>query len=661
MNHLKNAALTYAAKGWPIFPCRRDKAPITINGCLDATTNPEIIETWWTKHPDANIGLNAGDAGFAVIDIDPGFEKGSIDYLELPDTHLIAATPRGGLHQFYRLNEGEVVSPSSSKIAPHADVRSFNSYVLLAPSETYNGKYSWVIEDKAGLRSDEFLRVANSHREKNPERDNWVIEPDLPENITAAIKWLSQDAKISVEGEGGDATAYATAAHLRSYGLSEALAYDLMVEHWNPRNIPPWNADELDHLQDKVAHGYAYATSPPGNITPAYTSAKRQALFTNQLTHKKLEHDDSSEVWELGRFRIRNRAAINHIPDPRWIVEGLIPADSYCILYAPETQFKTFIALDLALSIALGFPQGLTQFGEADIVQPGPVLYMSGEGLGSFKKRIKGWESIHNNGNEVKDFDLFDPPPKLMDNLDNICEFIKTARQNYQLIVIDTLTRVMQGINESAQENASAFTGMVDALRQVGPDTSVLALHHTNKDGGLRGSSVFSGDADVVLCMGERNILKENTYSTTLDIVKMKDASDQQKPFDYVLEQVTVGDGHTLIAKKREVSATPQTVSRDTVRKSSNSKQKPRHANLFTDSKRRTDYAERRVMIETQAIKTLCSIAGKSWSVGALATAISHSLNRVSTSNARDHLNHMKTDHESALHEHYDPVANRFK
>jgi Bifunctional DNA primase/polymerase, N-terminal len=30
------------------------------NGHKDATTNPQQIEVWWTKHPSANIGLATG-------------------------------------------------------------------------------------------------------------------------------------------------------------------------------------------------------------------------------------------------------------------------------------------------------------------------------------------------------------------------------------------------------------------------------------------------------------------------------------------------------------------------------------------------------------------------------------------------------------------------
>ena len=634
------------------------------NGVLDATTDPDLIKSWWEACPSANIGFAAGEAGLVIIDLDPGVNIRDLDPLGLPETELITQTPRGGEHRFYRLQPDEVISPSASKIAPHIDVRSFNSYVLLPPSSTENGSYEWKnsanwSEVDIPFRSDEFARVANSHREKDPERDNWVIEADTRKNIQAATTWLKGDAKVAFEGEGGDGTAYATAAHLRSYGISEELAFDLMVKYWNPRCHPPWDSDELGHLYAKVSNGYAYATSPPGNITPAFKEYHRKALF-NATLRKPSVQDDGAQIWELGRYVIRNRSAIDHIPDPAWLLEGMIPQDAYCIMYAPETSFKTFLALDMALSVAVGFPLGPSQFSDSEICSPGPVLYITGEGLGNLRKRIEGWEKVHNEGRPVQGFNLFSPTPKLADNIDSLCEFVRTVSYEYRLIVIDTISRTMQGLNENAQENASAFTALADALRSVGSGTSVLALHHVGKDGSIRGSSVFAADADVVLRVDERETVeRDKLFTTSITTMKMKDAPDQQEPLKYLLREVELGpERTTLVAEKNgnPVSTdTPATVERESSRRPA------KHRELLDHGKRRTDHRTRRVMIETEALRILDSVSGKSWAVYALATAVAHGLERVSPSNARDHINEMKIDNENALHSRYDPVANRFK
>ena len=71
-NEFLNAALGYAAQGLYVFPIKpRGKTPLTNHGFKDASTDPEQIRAWWTRWPDANIGITTGKAsGFWVLDLD---------------------------------------------------------------------------------------------------------------------------------------------------------------------------------------------------------------------------------------------------------------------------------------------------------------------------------------------------------------------------------------------------------------------------------------------------------------------------------------------------------------------------------------------------------------------------------------------------------------
>ncbi len=195
MTQMLDAALAYAKEGWPIFPARADKTPLTPAGVLDATTDERRITEWWTKHPDANIALDVGGAGMMVLDLDPGHDMKELEDAigPLPETALRARTPRGGEHLYFALDEGEAVSPSASNLAPHVDVRSFHSYVLLAPSRTGDGSYTWQSHGKPAHRTDRMVEVANSARRKHADRDRWLIAPDLPENVERATQWLKSD------------------------------------------------------------------------------------------------------------------------------------------------------------------------------------------------------------------------------------------------------------------------------------------------------------------------------------------------------------------------------------------------------------------------------------------------------------------------------------
>jgi hypothetical protein len=134
---LLGAALSYARAGWAVFPCWPDKRPMTAHGFHDATTDEQRIVAFWTKRPEAWVGMPVPN-GYVVVDVDDfgAFEEMESRGMDLPTT-LTAATPRGQ-HYWYRTQRN--VAPATGFI-PHVDLRGPGSYVIVPPSPGYR----WLI------------------------------------------------------------------------------------------------------------------------------------------------------------------------------------------------------------------------------------------------------------------------------------------------------------------------------------------------------------------------------------------------------------------------------------------------------------------------------------------------------------------------------------
>jgi len=139
------AALSYAARGWPVFPLKPGgKEPVIPKreggqGYLDATTDPSRITAWWNRWPDANIGIRTGEqSGILTLDVDhpASLEALEADQGKLPETRT-HATGSGGMHYLFSYPQtGERFGNSSGTLPHGLDVRGEGGYIVAPPSRT---------------------------------------------------------------------------------------------------------------------------------------------------------------------------------------------------------------------------------------------------------------------------------------------------------------------------------------------------------------------------------------------------------------------------------------------------------------------------------------------------------------------------------------------
>lgn len=562
---LLKAALAYAARGWPVFPCAKLGKPPAIprdkggRAFEDATTDPDRIRAMWEAYPDANIGFCPGSAGLLVVDEDPTADHGELHRATggLPDTKLLVRTPRDGTHRYFALAEGETVPPSASRIAPGVDIRSSGSYVLLPPSyvvdrkKGIDGGYAWVNwpEPKPAYRSEGLLAACGAKRKKSDNAQRWLIDPDLPENIAAAIEYIhSERCQPAIEGQGGDKRTYDTAAMMRSFGLSEDTALRILDEVYSTKCFPPWDYDEL---AVKVQNAYAYATSAPGNMTAAYRKAMVAEYFKPQQRDTGDEPGGGLEL-TAGRYRFVNRDGIDDIEEPTWLIPNLLPEGAHALLVAQRSSFKTFLALDIGLTIASGAKSKAMPW--QGVSNTGPVLIAMGEGRSGVKQRIRAWEEVHNEGKKVGDIVVVDPVPLVAAGEEDWQGFIDAAKQwygQYRLVVLDTAGRAMAGLNENAQEHASKLTLLVSRLQQeLGAAVLILAHEGHEAKGRKSGSGVFENDADTVVVASREG----KGMTVKLAMTKQKEWAEWEQPQELRMQL----QGKTLVpvrdkeAKKEE-------------------------------------------------------------------------------------------------------------
>lgn len=141
---LIKAAKAFAAAGVPVFPCAPlGKRPLVRDGqgFRDATTDLTQIAAWWSRAPEANIGIPTGAAsGVVVVDVDMhgpvnGYRQFSrADRADLVDGwELLVRSPSGGTHAYYPATPG-VEQRSWQAGRAGIDFRGDGGYIIAPPS-----------------------------------------------------------------------------------------------------------------------------------------------------------------------------------------------------------------------------------------------------------------------------------------------------------------------------------------------------------------------------------------------------------------------------------------------------------------------------------------------------------------------------------------------
>lgn len=197
-------------------------------------------------------------------------------------------------------------------------------------------------------------------------------------------------------------------------------------------------------------------------------------------------------------------------------IRGIMPSCGIGTIIGPSYSCKTFVAIDMGLSVATGRP-----WCEHDVEQ-GLVVIIAGEGHSGISRRMKGWSIqtgidhssapifVSECAADLTSQKGFEAVNRAIDHA--------SGEDSPALIIIDTLNRNIGDCDENSASEMRRYIEAVDLLAKR-YDCFVLTVHHTGKDksAGARGSSALYAAMDV-----QYDISKTGS-NVMMECKKMKD------------------------------------------------------------------------------------------------------------------------------------------
>jgi archaellum biogenesis ATPase FlaH len=440
MNDRLNAALAYQKQGFSVVPIApRDKKPlIPWEECQRRRGGLEEITAWWSKWPDANVGIVTGAiSSVVVIDLDSVEAKNKLK--ELLPGYDLASVPRSRTGKGWQLffKHPGVTIPNRAGIITGLDVRGDGGYVVAPPSIHPNGKtYKWEAPINRELRElpVELYRLISSPTTRN---ENGYRERFNTAQALAGVPEGQRDESI-----------FRLACKLRSADVPEHMASALILEAAGNCH-PPFS--EIIAIE-KVRRAYS-----------KYEPKRREAKATEP---KKERTPITVRVSDVRREEVS------------WLWHHRIPRGKLTIIEGDPGEGKSFLSQAIATAITRGF--GLP--GEKEEREPETVLIMSAEDgladtirprledMGADIRKVVALRGLTDGEGQERPLTLAD--------LDVIERAIIEHRP--ALVIVDPIIAYVAGKDTHKANEVRSLLAPLAALAEK-YKIAVLAIRHLNK------------------------------------------------------------------------------------------------------------------------------------------------------------------------------------
>lgn len=499
------AALTYASWGWHVLPLLpNDKRPASAHGVHDATTDLDKIRAWWAQNPNYNIGIAAGEkSGIVVFDIDPrnggsdSWDDFTTEHGGVPDG-ICQLTAGGGQHHIAQWRDGL----KSCELRPGVDFLANGRYFVVAPSSVNNKEYVW---------------------EESSDPTDGICPFVIPESWLAAMA-VRKVIVTATDGElitgNRNAGLASMAGSMRRSGFSASEIYAAIMTANTERCDIPLPLSDVKRIAESISR---YEPEHDVGASTALGDAAAESLIGK----------DSDVIEKLNAIFGDELGSDYEAPDE--LVEGLITIGSSVVVYGDSNSGKTFWALSVAASVAMG----TTCYGRK--TDPGLVVYLASESPTSIRSRVQAIKKHY--GDDLENLVVVQAPVNFYlgdGDANDVIELVRKVEemkgQSVRLIVGDTLARISAGANENSGEDMGPVMSRFDVVAAA-TKACMMIIHHNGKDAakGSRGWSGIRAHIDTEIEVSE----KDGVRSVT--VTKQRELPSKGEAIYFKLEVIEMG------------------------------------------------------------------------------------------------------------------------
>lgn len=336
----------YVSNGWSVLPVRPDeKRPFMTNWrqYMHQKADLQTVTSWFTKLNSAGVGMVTGKvSNMIVLDVENNCPFPIKDILEKYPTQLISKSGSGGYHLFYQYPISRQSVSNRVRIFEGADLRADGGFIVLPPTmHPCGNRYEWISEGVPGAFPLALLELESQPR-------------------TGGEGWITEALRGVSEGGRND-----TCARLAGYFFNKGMSTDIvetLLMEWNERNDPPLPAREVRSTIKSIERSHV-------DIGQQFTSVQ----FEDDSASAAAEDQTKTNTFDV----LKMSDYIHGYSDGgvSWMVQDWLPDKSVTFLVSPPESYKTWILLDLAVSVASGVPF----LGRYQVNSKGPTLIIQQE------------------------------------------------------------------------------------------------------------------------------------------------------------------------------------------------------------------------------------------------------------------------------------------